>query len=227
LLLLKQEAIGVTNLFSAKRIADVHWRIFCYNAGNETMPVNQNEGRSLHRPLKTTISVLAMLLLAVVLGVLRNRAAIPGKESGITAFGKYPVTPSTRPSSTSSVASKTTLSRSEIIAQLPAVPPNFGSPFISQGQREKLDIYRQLGVVDGEASIDYLFSTISNKQSSVFAMTAALTGWMETDMEAALVAFQKLNEVTPGSPPSLQHGELPLPGSLFEWRGEHFHSGMV
>ena len=190
------------------------------------MPAYQNEGRSFHRPLKTTIPVLALLLLAVVLGPFRNRAPIPGKESGIEEPGKYPATPSARPSSTSSVVSKTTLSRSEIIARLPAVPPNFGNPFISQGQREKLDIYRQLGVVDGGESINYLFNTISNKQSSVFAMTAALTGWMETDMEAALAAFQKLNEVTPGSAPSLHHGKSPLPGSLFEWQGQHFHSGM-
>ena len=192
LLLLRQEAIGVANLFSAKRITDFHWRFFCYSIRDKTVSANQNEGCSLHRPLKTTISILALLLLAVVLGPCWNRAPIPGKESGIAEFGNYPVTSSARPSSTSSVALKVALSRSEILARLPAVPPNFGSPFISQEQRETLDIYRQLGVVDGEESINYLFNTISNKQSSVFAMTAALTGWMETDMEAALAAFQSL-----------------------------------
>ncbi|MDF1713866.1 MAG: hypothetical protein P1U90_16635 [Akkermansiaceae bacterium] len=87
-----------------------------------------------------------------------------------------------------------------------------------------MDVFRQLGAVDGEKALDYLMakSGAANSQTVMglpHAMGFAFSGWMESDLEGALAAFEGF--LIGGG------GTFAHPGTnMFKWKGKEFYSGM-
>jgi hypothetical protein len=127
--------------------------------------------------------------------------------------------------STRKTAAETALpSREEIVAAIPEQWPVFGSHYVSENQRNQMDVFRQLGVVDGEKALDYLMERGGGDHSQVamslpHAMGFAFSGWMESDLEGALSAFKGfLNG---------KGGMFARPGTyMFNWKGKEFYTGL-
>lgn len=115
------------------------------------------------------------------------------------------------------------LPRREVIAGLPEKPPLYDLHFSSNDQRATMDIYRQLGVIDGEQALDFLMEKYGAGYPGLsYAMGYALSGWMENDLKVALAAFKGFLRVTDGFMPA--NFKDPY---LFSWKGKDFHSGLL
>ncbi len=127
--------------------------------------------------------------------------------------------------STRKIAAETALpSREEIVAAIPEQWPVFGSYYVSENQRNQMDVFRQLGAVDGEKALDYLMERGGGEHSQAamglpHAMGFAFSGWMESDLEGALSAFKGfLNG---------KGGMFARPGTyMFNWKGKEFYTGL-
>ena len=94
---------------------------------------------------------------------------------------------------------------------------------VMPGQVANMDVYRQLGKVDGEASLQFLLEKYGKGNAFVaYAMAYALTGWMEEDFEGAMAGFQEFVKQPNGF--VFTNPNDPF---LFQWKGEEFHSGLM
>ena len=115
-------------------------------------------------------------------------------------------------------------SREEIISRIPEQFPVIGSPFLTEELRDQMDVFRQLGALDGEKALDYLMAKSggANSQTAMglpHAMGFAFSGWMESDLKGALAAFEGF--LIGGG------GTFAHPGAnMFKWKGKKFYSGM-
>lgn len=114
------------------------------------------------------------------------------------------------------------LSRREIIAGLPEKPPLYGLHLPYNDQKADMEVYRQLGLIDGEQALDFLMEKYDAGNPGLsYAMGHALSGWMEHDLKGALAAFRGFLRVRDGFMPS------PKDHYLFSWKGKNFHSGLL
>lgn len=115
------------------------------------------------------------------------------------------------------------LSRREIIAALPERPPAFGLHGVSKNQKIAMDVYRQLGAMDGEKALDFLMDKYGAGHPGLsYTMGYAFSGWMEKDLEGALAAFKGFLRVSDGF--VVTNFKDPY---LFTWKGTNFHSGLL
>ncbi|MGC6464810.1 MAG: hypothetical protein ACON38_08930 [Akkermansiaceae bacterium] len=115
------------------------------------------------------------------------------------------------------------LSTRELVDRFHKQLPMVGMPRLTKEVEESMDIYRQLGAIEGEDAVDRIFQRYGNSPASFLPMTFAMAGWMEKDMEAAMSAFRGfLNR-----PTGFAVGHAPFNKMLFKWKGVEFHSGLV
>ena len=114
------------------------------------------------------------------------------------------------------------LSKREILERFPEKLPMIGGHGLIRGQEEQFKIFADLGALEGEAAVDYIFERYGTGQSAYLPMTFAMAGWMETNMEEALLAFKGFLKTRTG-----RHPNPGLAGGLFEWKGVSFHSGLM
>lgn len=113
------------------------------------------------------------------------------------------------------------LSRRGIIEEFPAALPMIGAHGLTEGQEDQFKIFVELGALEHEAAVDYIFERYGRGHSSYLPMTFAMTGWMETDLEAAINSFKGFLKRSPGAPWN------PVPNGLFQWKGVDFHSSLA
>ena len=116
------------------------------------------------------------------------------------------------------------LTRKEIVRRIPEKMGAFGSPRLTEEEKERMKIFEELGALDGEEAVDFLFEKYGKGHGTYLPMVFAMRGWMEQDMEGALAAFKGfLANGKPGFVHNLSGSGLG--GNLFMWKGESFHSG--
>lgn len=114
------------------------------------------------------------------------------------------------------------LSKREILDRFHQKLPAAVMVVLPEDLERQMEIYRQLGVLEGEEALDLIFARYGKSQSTFLPMTFAISGWMENDMEGALAAFKSfLNGKT------VSFGHTPFTKGLFQWKGEEFHSGIA
>lgn len=164
---------------------------------------------------------IALILLLAVLGFAAKEFLFT-EEKGMDQTGSMqpPVVESAR----RVAADPVQRSRREILARLPKRPPLHGALRVTKEQDEAMDVFRELGAVDGEQAMDYLMDLYGKGSPGLaYAMGYALTGWMEKDFDSASQAlFEFLDK--PNHNVGFAHPNAPY---LFKWKGERFHSGLM
>lgn len=160
-----------------------------------------------------------------MMGILAGSAVIcfhdaeePLKHDALGEERAAPISSRKRP------APPVNLSRDEIVAKLPFRPLAGGMPFLTDEVREQMDVFRQLGVVDGEKSLEFLMVRYGDDSTGMMAglpqaMAFAFSGWMENDLEGALAAFQTFVRVPDGLSVSPTN-------HMFQWKGQSFYTGL-
>lgn len=168
--------------------------------------------------MKKTIILITLL---AILGIAAKQYLFTEEEKVAQAGDeRSPVVESTRKATVEPVQR----SRREILSGLPEKPPIYGALRATREQSEAMDVFRELGAVDGEAALDHLMDFYGKgNQGLAYAMGYALTGWMEKDFDSAKEAlFQFLDN--PNYTIGFSNPNSPY---LFKWKGEKFHSGMM
>ena len=165
--------------------------------------------------------IITLSAFLVVLGLATKGFLFSGAETGKQdGVESSTIAPSSRAIGLAPVQR----SKREILEDLPERPPVFGGLRVTGEQEEAMDVFRQLGGVEGESAMDYLVDFYGKGCPGLaYTMGYALTGWMEKDFEAAMAAFHDfvrepnavIGFVRPGDP------------LLFQWKGEKFHSGLM